>query len=174
MYRQDDDKATVQEVFGPATAFQFVDTLDNVKLSTHSLSMGINVDIHDNRESLLDFLKTKDLKYLPAIINIGYNASTLAATPTGEAFIPWHYTLSGQDTGMGPHSPLRYSSFQLSEEEIAHNVSQCKGMYYHNVCQDAAGKSKSKSKSKSVYFSISLFLYSGVLVASYVPCGVLH
>jgi len=120
---KDDHK--VDEVFGPATAFQFVDGLSNVNLSRHSLSMGINVDIASNhgRQSLHDFLANKDMKWLPSIINIGYNASTLAATPTGEAFLPWHYTLSGQDTGMGPHSPLRFSSFQVSNDQMNINTS---------------------------------------------------
>ena len=121
IYRLNDEQK-VDEVFGPATAFQFVDDMQSVKLSHHSLSMGVNVDVTNKSTGLVDFLKDKDLKYLPSIINVGYNASTLAATPTGEAFLPWHYTLSGQDVGMGPHAPLRFSSFQVSEKQMKANA----------------------------------------------------
>lgn len=125
MFTLNDPNVVVQEVFGPATAIQFVDSLSDVQLSRHSLSMGINIDIEKDRAALTEFLKARDLKYLPCIINIGYSASTLAATPTGEAFIPWQFTLSGQDTGMGPHSPLRYASFQVAKDCMVSNAASC-------------------------------------------------
>jgi acetylornithine/succinyldiaminopimelate/putrescine aminotransferase len=142
IFKQLDPKINVQEVFGPATAIAFRPAFHDVQLSRHSLSMGINVCIQKERDVLLDFFKEQDFKYLPAIINVGYGASTLAATPTGEPFLPWHYTLSGQDTGMGPHAPLRFNSFQVSKDTMMTNaMTFASGNIldkYRNFCECAA------------------------------------
>ena len=142
IFKQLDPKVAVQEVFGPATAIDFRNGFRDVQLTRHSLSMGINVCIQKERDVLLDFFKDQDFKYLPAIINVGYSASTLAATPTGEPFLPWHYTLSGQDTGMGPHAPLRFNSFQVSKDTMMKNaMTFASGNMldkYRNFCECAA------------------------------------
>jgi len=145
IYRLNDDHK-VDEVFGPATAFQFVDNMKSVKCSDHSLSMGVNVDVRNKGTGLVDFLKDKDLKYLPSIINVGFNASTLAATPTGEAFLPWHYTLSGQDVGMGPHAPLRFSSFQVSKKQMEANSAACSDSAYRKQVDGAVAAMQAHAK----------------------------
>jgi acetylornithine/succinyldiaminopimelate/putrescine aminotransferase len=139
LFTQNDSSLAVQEVFGPATAVQFVESLDAVSLSQHSLSMGINIDIASDggRHALREFLQSKDFKYLPCIINIGFGASTLAATPTGEAFLPWQFTLSGQDSGMGPHSPLRYCSFQVSPSSMDSNAAKHGDGTLGSICDTA-------------------------------------
>ena len=66
---------------------------------------------------------------------------------------------------MGPHSPLRYSSFQLSEEDIAKNVSECKGMYYHNLCQNAA--EKVRTRTYAMYIQLCIHTYAMYIICQY-------